>query len=157
LDQYGNDDEWIGADESSRIPKKVLVPVEEYANEGSGFDCSTDHGIQIKIPSGFLAKKMNLKNTVDGRFYDPEGNLLAFDPSLREFGPSSLLVKREKFIEFLEANKLSIFWTVIGEKQVLDGSWDTDNWKGRLNINGTYWIKADQLSGKLSTTFEGKK
>lgn len=156
LDQYGNDDEWIGGDESSLIPKKVLVPVEEYINEGSGFDCSTDTGIQIKIPSGLLAKKMNLRNALDGRFYDSEGNLLAFDPSLFEYGPSALLLKRENFIEFLEENQLSIFWTVVGEKQVLDGSWDKGNWKSRLNINGVYWLKADKLNGKLSMTFEGK-
>jgi hypothetical protein len=155
LEKYGDDDEWVGGDEMSRIPKKVLIPVEEYAHEGSGFDCSTDYGIQIKIPSGFLARKMHLKNSVDSRFYDPEGNLMAFDPSIFEYGPSTLLVKREKFIEFLEENKLSIFWTVIGEKQVLDGSWNSDNWNGRLNINGAYWLKKNKLSGKLSTTFEG--
>lgn len=156
LEQYGNDNEWISGDERSRIPKKILVPVEEYANGGSGFDCSTDHGIQIKIPSGFLARKMNLKNAVDGRFYGPEDNLLAFDPSLLEYGPSALLVKREEFIEFLEKNNLSIFWTVFGEKQVLDGSWNLDNWNGRLSITGSFWLGAGQLKGKIKSSFEGK-
>jgi len=155
LEQYGDDDEWIGGDERSRIPKKVLVPVEEYANGGSGFDCSTDNGIQIKIPSGFLTRKMNLRNAVDGRFYGPEDNLLAFDPSLLEYGPSALLVKRENFIEFLEKSNLSIFWTVFGEKQVLDGSWNPDNWKGRLSISGGFGLGAGQLKGNLKSSFEG--
>jgi len=156
LEAFENESEWIGGDKKSRIPKEVLVPVEEYINEGSGFDCSTDNGIQIKIPSAFFARKMGLRGGIDGRFYDSEGNLLAFDPSLLEYGPSTLLVKREEFIEFLEKNNLSIFWTVFGEKQVLDESWNMDNWNGRLSITGGFWLGAGQLEGKILSSFEEK-
>ncbi len=154
---FENESEWIGGTRDSHVPKKVVVPVEIYVNESSGFDCSADDSIQVKVPSGFLAKQMGLRwNGDDGKFFDTAGKLLAFDPSLFEHGPSVLLIKREEFLEFLQRNDLSILWTVIGEKQVIGGNWNLENWKGRLNITGAYWLEGANLMGKIITAFEGK-
>jgi hypothetical protein len=149
--------EWVGGTKDSRVPKKILVPVDEYINEGSGFDCSTDHGLHIKVPSRFVALKMGLHwNGVEGKYFDKAGSLIAFDPSVFEAGPSVLLIRRDKFHEFLQANNLGILWTVIGEKQLIGGSWNPEDWKGRLNITGAYWLDGITLKGKTLGSFEGR-
>jgi hypothetical protein len=95
-------------------------------------------------------------NGVEGKYFDKAGSLIAFDPSVFEAGPSVLLIRRDKFHEFLQANNLGILWTVIGEKQLIGGSWNPEDWKGRLNITGAYWLDGITLKGKTLGSFEGR-
>jgi hypothetical protein len=156
--EYHNTPYWHNdglTDEGGRIPGKVGLTTTTYLQESGGYDCSIDNNISLNIPSEFLVKKMSLFwNGVDGSYYNSEGELIAYDPSIFYNGPSVLLIKKEPFLNFLKSNHFGIFWTLIGEKQML-GDWYSDREpKGRLLINGTYSLKECKIQGKLRTEFE---
>jgi len=154
-DAFEGENGWIGGTKNSRVPKKVLVPVEEYNWEGSGYDCSVDKGIQITNPASFVSSQMKLAwNGIEGKYFDKTGELIAFDPSIFEDGPSVLLIRRDRFIDFLQEHNLGILWTVLGEKQLIGGNWGPKNWKGRLNLTGAYWLDGTALRGKVASSFE---
>ena len=52
-------------------------------------------------------------------YVDSGGAVTAYDPSLTERGPKSLLVKKEALTQALEREDLRLVWEVRGEKQVL--------------------------------------
>jgi len=92
-------------------------------------------------------------NGVEGRLFDEEGNLIAFDPSVRTPGSSALLINRDAFLKFLNDNDYEILWTILSEKQIIGGRISGDDWKGRLEISGAFRIRAGQLEGKINPKF----
>ena len=143
---------WTRGDHNS-IPKEVLVTVEDYLWEG-GYDCSVDNAINIPLPCKWFVDRLDLRwNGVEGRLFDEEGNLIAFDPSVRTPGSSALLINRDAFLKFLNDNDYEILWTILSEKQIIGGRISGDDWKGRLEISGAFRIRAGQLEGKINPKF----
>lgn len=138
-----------------RIPGEVLLSAEEYSKEDQGFDCSMDEGYSFYLPTKWIADGMNLVwNGVDGHFFDSRGELVAFDPSVRQKGPRALLLKKDKFLRFLSDVDCDILWTVIGEKMDFDyGSHGSDR-SGRLLVNGVYRVKNGEVHGALRSDFQ---
>jgi hypothetical protein len=138
------------------IPKKVWVSVEEYLREGSGFDCSVDEGYVIKLPTSLIVDGMNLSWTGrEGHFFDGSGELVAFDPSVKEDGPGALLIKKDRFAEFLDDNGYAILWTVLGEKNDYTGGVMSNVWRsrGRLQLSGAYRFLDRKLTGNITPRF----
>ena len=149
-DIYG----WQGGEDESRIPKPIQVSSEEYVNEKGGFDCSIDETISIDVPTKMLVDGMNLSwNGVEGSFFDKEDRLIAVDPSVREKGPSILLVQRDAFLSFLEKNDYTVLWTVLGGKELIGGGIGGSVWKGRLEINGAYTFVGSNVVGEVRPQF----
>jgi hypothetical protein len=88
-----------------------------------------------------------------GHFDDKAGNLIAYDPSIQESGPRVLLIRRDRFLEFLEEQDYAVLWVLLGEKNLIGGNIGPDNWKGRLVISGTCTIANGELVSNLSTYF----
>ncbi len=109
----------------------------------------------MHLPCDLIIKEMKLEWTgYPSHYSDKNNNLIVMDPSIDESGPSSLLVKKEPFIEFLKNNDYDIFWTVAGEKQILGGLYSHEEYKGRLLINGAYRISNNEISGNLHMDYE---
>ena len=51
-------------------------------------------------------------------FLDPHGNVVAFDPSAKEAGPSALLVREDFVRELMSRHGLELVWTVACQKSV---------------------------------------
>lgn len=87
----------------------------------------------------------------EGQYITSNGELVAFDPSLRETGPSALLIKKEVFLQFLRDHNLALLWTVRGEKNAYgNGNWSESS-AGQLIVTGAYMYSAQGiLQGKLS-------
>ena len=133
---------------------EILVSTDQYMQE-KGYDCSIDETISIHIPNELIFEEMKLNwHGIAGQYYDQNNNLVAFDPSIDENGPSSLLIKKEPFLEFIKNSNYDIFWTVTGEKQILGGFYNFDEYKGRLQINGSYRIIKNKIEGKLNAFYE---
>jgi hypothetical protein len=138
-----------------RIPKPIYVSTEEYARDGQGFDCSIDDGYTIKLPCNLLVDEMKLNwRGVEGEFYDENSNLIAFDPSVRSTGTGALLIRKDRFISFLEQCGYEVLWTVLGEKMSFYGGGSSNKQIGRLIINGAYRTKQGIVVGGYSTNFD---
>lgn len=134
------------------IPVKVLVANDEYVRESGGYDCSIEEPIFIDLPCRFLVESMKLQWRGDeGYWFNEHGSLIAFDPSVRSQGPRVLLVRRDAIEEFLDSQGLTLFWTLLGEKDSIGGS--IQDYKGRMEINGAYLLKDGALSGNRHTKF----
>ena len=97
---------------------------------------------------------MKLKTSdIEGHYNDSEGNLIAFDPSIFEKGPSCLLIEKKALKEFLEKQGLSIFWTIQGEKQMIGGSRYSNGWKGRLEIEGILRMDKGKIVGIIDSEY----
>jgi hypothetical protein len=99
---------------------------------------------------------MNLVwNGVEGEWYDTDGQMIAFDPSVKVRGPLALLFRRDALLKFLHQHGLTIFWTLIGERQILGGLMSHTDYSGALEINGTYFLKGNTVSGKKIARYLG--
>src|SRR5262249_47361460 len=126
---------------NKRIPNDVIVTCTNFVHSPSEFDCSADDSFRITLPSEPVASGMRLRwNGVEGHYSDPDGRLAAFDPSVFEPGPRALLVRQEAFMKYLAENGLELFWTVLGEKQLV-GGWSR-NESGWLQVSGAYRLTA---------------
>ena len=134
-----------------RPPRKLLVTCEGYFWE-PGEDCSIEKTISIRLPSKWLADRMQLRRLgPEGELCDPYGNLVAFDPSVTVPGPGTLLISRDAFLEFLDENGYAVFWTLLGEKLVIGGSPVQPARLGRLGISGCYCMEDGEIRGGLHT------
>ena len=119
------------------LPTDVLVTDDQYSSSGSSIDCSTNEVIRASLPVKFIVDEMQLVQTyVDGRFFDKEGDLVAFDPSIfHQNIPSQVLVRKDKLLNFFKLKGYSLIWTLLGEKNITGKA--TSN---RLIINNAYTL-----------------
>lgn len=132
---------------SEDIPVPVVVTDDSYLNEFT-LDCSHSGSVSVKLPCKWLINKMKLHHKyLDGRFYDKQDNLTTITTSIfEESFPSALLIDKKAIIEYLNKNGNAIFWTLLGEKQLIGGSHSIDDFVGRLEISGAYALN---MKGKV--------
>jgi len=150
-----NDDEgWIQGGEKETIPSPVLVTCDNYAWE-TGIDCSIEESVQVLLPCKWLVDSLELEwRRTEGSYFDKSGQLVTFDPSVSEPGPSALLASKEKLLKFLKMNGYDLVWTVLGEKNIIGGGiLSHRDWQGRLEISGVYRLNTDGFDGKLNLKF----
>ena len=139
--------------EDNKIPLKILVTSNSYSPSHSSYDQSINSGANIYVPDAYLIDNMELNwNGKEGKYYNSDGQLIALDPSVDDPGPSALLVRMDEFNKFLKNNDLSIFWTLVGFKEIIGGGHNRE-YLGRLELSGIYSIKREKIKGKLSSTF----
>ena len=118
---------------------KVVVTTQQYLWEKE-FDNSKEGTISIFKPSQFLYDLLELRDGLrEGEFVNEQGTVVCFDPSVNYDAPSCLLVRKRLLHERLKAKRLDIFWTVLGEKQVIKGN------EGSLEFSGLVKLIGDKL------------
>ena len=130
-------------------PTPLVVTAASYVCEGNVRDCSVDDGFRGLIPSSKLIAELGL--SWDGthfRYVDKQGDLVAFDPSAAEPGPTALLISERHLHNYLKQKQLSLVWTVLGEKLIYSMS---DDRIGRLEVSGAYSL-SDQSPQRISLT-----
>jgi hypothetical protein len=99
---------------------------------------------------------MNLRwNGIEGHFFNHNGELIAFDPSVKNAGPGTLLIKKDKFLRFLDDNGYAMLWTLLGEKNDYTGGVMSDLWRnrGRLELSGAYIVLNEEVKGTMTSRF----
>jgi hypothetical protein len=153
-DSFSKYTEWT-LGEGNPFPHPITTTSEHYVWE-RGYDCSIEDTIGICIPSGYLAEHMNLRwNGVEGVFSNSADETVAFDPSVQEKGPSTLLIRKDVLVDFLEKNDLSIIWILRGEKNAHGRHPLAEQFLGRLYASGVYSLsEKEKVEGVLHSTFE---
>jgi hypothetical protein len=120
-----------------------------------GFDCSIDYlSMNVYLPCDWIAEHMSLRwDGTEGHYPDPAGDLVALDPSVQARGPGALLIRKDKLERFLSENECVILWTLLGEKNILEGRTSWEDWPGRLEISGAYILAGNQVNGGITTRF----
>ena len=95
---------------------------------------------KLLLPAGDLLADLGLRWSGNGAHYlDAGGRLAAFDPTVHEDGPTSLLIREDILKDFLARKNLSLCWTVLGEKQVIGPGYDPTH-HSWLRISAAYLL-----------------
>ncbi|WP_274584956.1 ATP-binding protein [Neisseria leonii] len=137
--------EWqeIFRDNQSKPPLfKVIPSVDSHTWESTyGND-----GISFYAPNPIIYHGMKMQNSIkDGYWIDSQNNLICFNPQINDKFQSSLLVKKDPFLNFLKEHKLKLIWTVLGEKTAYRQS------KFLQELSGVYYLhgKYQQIQGSI--------
>ncbi len=153
---YYHHDGWTDGAGDKKIPAKILVTDDQYLSSGSSRDCSTNEAITIKLPAKFIVDEMNLgQSYTDGRFFDKKGDLVAFDPGVFDDNmPRHLFIWKDKLCDFLKCKGYAIFWTLLGEKNMIGGG-VTGQPLGWLEIDGAYTLNnRNRIIGEKRSRFK---
>ncbi len=159
LDRSERNDATLALHEMYRdrnIPCDFVVPTTRYVCEGSGFDCSLDKTASFHLPGIHLAEQMQLRpGIVAGEFVDKSGEVVAFDPSLRASGPSTVLFEKNSLMNFLHQQNYALVWTILGAKETCYGSMShPDRPTGELQLNGAVAFQSGAIEGAISAHFQ---
>ena len=137
---YYGYEEWSKIDNQLSLDKylnKIGLTTSVYHWE-SEYDYSKDGSLGMKKPSGILFNGMKMRyGKKEGHFIDSNNELICFDPSIYDESSPYLLVRKDKLMEFLSKNNLTMCWTIIGEKQVITPSFGRDDdFVGVMQMSG---------------------
>ena len=142
---YYGDDGWT----QPRFDCPVKIrPIEfEYLRE-RGFDCSIDETYSLSLPVSDLVSGLDIWWSGRGAdFVDQEDNIVAQDPTVHADGPSSLLLRKDSLLKFLDREKLTICWSVIGEKRVIPPGFGRGPHHPVLRMSGAYVFSEGRTRG----------
>ena len=142
---------WTRGHEGERqIPHPVVVTAQEYLWEGGGYDCSIEKSVGMQVPCPWLADALGLRWCgKEGEFCDRRGRVVARDPSVNAAGPSALLIRESTLRSFLERAGYDIFWTLLGEKQIMMHA----PFNARSEVSGAMAIRDRSVTGKATWRF----
>jgi thiol-disulfide isomerase/thioredoxin len=125
----------------------VIPTAEKYWWESG--DKSIEDSYRILKPCYEIYSDMNLKyNNAEGVLYSPEDSPICYDLSEFYAVGSNLIIKRNTFLDYLEESNYRIFWTVLGEKNIIGGQ--RDDYGKWPSISGVYYL---DNNGNLIGTF----
>ena len=125
---------------------KIIVTTENFLWEEE-YDRSKGDVISFLKPSETIYQGMQMDFSKREGGLIKKGELICFDPSVNNKSLSCLLIRKQDFIEFLNKNNFGIFWTVLGEKQILGGNYHMPN---RFEISGVYHIDNNKIIGNIN-------
>jgi len=79
-----------------------------------------DDRLRLHLPASIIFELMNLRpGRVDGQMINDRGEVICFDPAIFDEGMSGLFIRKEPFFKMLDEHDLTVFWTVLGAKEVI--------------------------------------
>ncbi|WP_271628817.1 AVAST type 2 anti-phage system protein Avs2 [Caldicellulosiruptor sp. DIB 104C] len=155
-DLRGDYNIWTNEGNKGSLPVPVVVTDDVYLNEFI-YDCSYEEAISIELPCKWLVDKLQIRHKyLDGRWFNENGEVVILPTAIfdRQYPISALLIRKEFLIEFIEKSEYAIFWTLIGEKNLIGGGLNHWDYKGHMVINGVYTIDRSQIVGNFTAKFE---
>jgi hypothetical protein len=149
--EYYNGAKWneVHDRDSGKLIASIMYPINEYSWEAE-FDNSKEESLNFSKPSEDLFYSLNLKyGEREGEFVDANGKLICFSTNVHHNSRSFFLIRKEAFNQYLSENDLSLFWIILGDKQMIGGRSYADDYVGRLEIYGGYSCDNGIISGAL--------
>ena len=130
---------------------EVIAATQGYMRERSGFDGSVvSETISLRLPSEALLKMLSARwSGISATYVDEAGVVVAFDPSANIAGPSTLLVRRDRLEQLLQARGLVVCWVVQGEKIDAAGAPEYGV-RARRSFGGLVCWNGREISGGVS-------
>ena len=123
-----------------KVPADLLVTTNKYQWESNGYDCSISEHLTIKLPSKFIIDNMKLEWNQNLGEYTCQDKITRFiDPSLGVRKPHVLLADKTYLNDFLTSQNLSLVWTILGEKLIINSNLP------RKIINGSYSLENGEV------------
>lgn len=131
-----------------QITVEHFVPFSKYEWEKSGNDYSLNSSLYFHMPAKELIKDMDLSRSFGqwGR-WEHKGQLVFFDPSLEEYGPSYALMRSDKLQKWLDDNDMEIVWLIGGEKEMFSSG--ASHFFGRLAYSGLFKYEDGKPVGSI--------
>ena len=121
---------------------KVMVTTSEAVGEMSN-DTSGAH-FPYDMPCKALFKGMKLKySSVDGEFLNDNDEIVVINPENK-----GMLMRKEDLLLFLKKKNLDVVWTILGEKNAINGAMYASDVVFKV-INGVFSFEKEKISGKL--------
>jgi len=121
------------------------------------FDCSKEEKISFLKPSKLLFSGLNYSRK-EGQFANKDGDIICFDPSIYDSGPSSLLFRKERLIEILKSKGMHLIWIVSGEKQIIGSAYDNESSYVSHSIEGLYYLDSEfEITGSKRSKVKAHK
>jgi hypothetical protein len=149
---YGNE-RWIYP--GRECPVQIRTMALEYTSDVSSFDCSINENYRLRLPVRELVTGLNIQWSGHGAdFVDATGQIISQDPTVHTDGPNALLLQADAIQEFLAREKLTIFWTIIGEKKVLSPGLGGGPYYPSLRLSGVYVLTDKYTTGFMKHMFD---
>lgn len=116
------------------------------------FDCSKDETIAYFKPAFILS--FGLKPSLrEGQYVNKQDEVVCFDPSVYERGPSCLLIRKDYILKILKDSNLRLVWVVQGRKQIL-GKGKSPFVNHEHNVGGLFHMdNTGKINGDLKSYF----
>ncbi len=101
-------------------PPEDAYPTCNSLSVGDEYDSYQPERIGFLLPARYFFHAVPLKWNGESGYMTLDGRLRFIDPSVVEPGPSALLVEADFLKEFLAENNLTIIWSVVGEKLIIN-------------------------------------
>jgi len=127
---------------------EVMVTTERH-----NWESGADHREQPSYfaPREYMYEKMQLQYSKNiGEWLNAEGEVVCFDPSVNQEESSGLLIRKDALLRFLDENNLKIFWTCLGEKQILGNSYDRIKYTQWLELSGVLTLNVNGVDGVIN-------
>lgn len=135
------------------IIAKVLPTSEEH-NWESGSDYRNQPTYLAPREYMFHGMKLQYSKNI-GEWLDEKGQVVCCDPSVRNEDSSVLIVNKKSLQDFLKENKLRIFWTCLGEKNILGASFRGERFSQWLELSGVYTLDDGHVEGEMRPVITG--
>ena len=111
--------EWRISPESETYA--VQIPVVTHSMSGNGYDCSIEADeVEVHLPSRTIVDECELIwSGIGGDYLSRNAEVVAFDPSMHESGPGTLLIRSDILEKYLSDHNQDLCWVVTGEKQTI--------------------------------------
>jgi hypothetical protein len=117
------------------------------------FDCSKEEAISYLKPS-FLVSVGLKPSQKEGEYINDQGEVICFDPSVYEKGPSCLLMRKDHIQKIMKESNLRLVWIIHGEKQILGNDRDKQP-NFNHTVHALYYMDANgRIIGDLDSFTE---
>lgn len=144
---YYSGEKWVTIDrlpgEKHRLNAKVYRSTLLYSSERTGDSHDVEYGNMWGKPCDELYTYFDMKyvneNTV---LYDQSDSIICFDSNELLNEKIGFFIHKDALVEFLDVNEYSIFWTILGEKQIISGDFGLRKRLKQPHISGVYYLDA---------------
>ncbi|MFD3157956.1 SIR2 family protein [Haloimpatiens sp. FM7330] len=138
--------------ENSNEKFKVLLPSCKYLTERKGDELEDNNSCSWYKPCMNLFTDLNMKyGKGNSILYDSEGKIICFDSSELLKEDIGFFIDKNAFLQYLQKNNYSVFWTILSEKRIIAERYNYNNNYRQPHISGVYILDENgELKGDIN-------